>query len=51
MVNSDDPEHAMTYKLDIDSDKKNITILLDEFPESATGLITEEEKEGIVIGL
>jgi hypothetical protein len=47
MVNSDSYEFAMTFSLKIHSDTKTISFKVLDLPEMGSGLITDEEKNGI----
>jgi hypothetical protein len=47
LVNSDDENTAMTFKLKINEEGGNVSVRLDEMPEEGYQLITAEERDGI----
>lgn len=49
LVNAQEPKHALTYKLIIDENDKDVTIKIEDMPEMGTSIISEKEKKGITV--
>lgn len=49
VVNSDDPNYAMTFQLQIDSANRRVNIQIADLPELGQEVITEEEKNGVQV--